>query len=76
MDFKPPILRGLDSLQRLYIKDSSDWERIEGLKAMVNREQSETKLAHYYRIFKEEMDKEFAHMSTPDGQTDTAPKHT
>lgn len=43
---------------------------------MVNREQSETKLAHYYRIFKEEMDKEFAHMSTPDGQTDTAPKHT
>lgn len=43
---------------------------------MVNREQSEAKLAHYYRILKEEMDKEFAHMSTPDGQTDADPKHT
>ena len=29
-----------------------------------------------YRILKEEMDKEFAHMSAPDGQTDADPKHT
>jgi len=76
MDFKPPIFRGLDALQRLYIKDSPDWQRVDALKALVEGEQNETKLAHYYRILKEEMDKEFAHMSTPDGQTDPDPKHT
>lgn len=70
MDFKPPLLRGLDALQRLYIKDSPDWKRVESLKALVESEQNETKLAHYYRILKEEMDREFAEMSNPERKTD------
>lgn len=73
MDFKTSILKSLNEIQSPYTKGSVTWRQVEEMKALVQRESDNVKLAHMLKIMVELLGREIKTVAPPE-ETGEEPK--